>query len=135
VTPEGAVKLAVQDLLTAERIWWCRQNTGSIVLGQGKSRRCFTSGRAGMADILALPRLWRCDRCANLRRDGSRCACGGYRTAVVMPLWIECKRPRGGVHSLAQKEFQREVEAEGHIYLLVSDVRQVVQFLKETIGR
>lgn len=115
MTPEGSLLRTVTDLLTAQRVWWCRQNTGAIVLGEGKSRRCFTSGRKGMADILALPRV---------QPDGD------YRVTVPAPLWLELKSQRG-VQSLAQKEFQREVEAEGHTYLLVRDVQQVIRWLKE----
>jgi hypothetical protein len=117
MTPEGSLLRAVTDLLTAERIWWCRQNTGSIVLGEGKSRRCFTSGRKGMADLLVI-------RTCIYPAHG----CGFISFQRV--LWLELKSLKG-VQSPAQKEFQREVEAEGHAYLLVRDVRQVQTWLKE----
>lgn len=115
MTPEAALLVAVKDLLTAERVWFCRMNTGSIIVGEGQSRRCFTSGRKGMADVLALPRI---------KLDG------GWGYSNVMPVWLELKSPKG-VQSLAQKEFQREVEAEGHTYLLIRDVRQLQTWLKE----
>lgn len=118
MTPEGSLLRTVTDLLTAKHVWHCRQNTGAIVLGAGKSRRCFTSGRKGMADLLALPTVlipaFPTPVCVNAK----------------VPLWLELKSARG-VQSLAQKEFQREVEAEGHTYLLVRDVQQVIDWLKE----
>lgn len=123
MTPEGALLAAVKDLLTAERVWFCRMNTGSIMVGEGQSRRCFTSGRKGMADVLALP--------SHCIYEG-RSPVGVEHLRIEGPriLWLELKSPKG-VQSLAQKEFQREVEAEGHTYLLIRDVRQLQTWLKE----
>lgn len=121
VTPEGSLLKTVGDLLTAERVWWCRMNTGSIVVGEGKSRRCFTSGRKGMADLLALV-----DSRAS-GRDGYGSLCDERH---IVPLWIELKSAVG-IQSAHQREFQREVEAEGHTYLLVRDAREVAKWLKE----
>lgn len=136
-TPEGAVLRAVTDLLTAERIWWMRTNTGTQVLEDthGK-KRVFRAGRSGMADILALPTWPSCSGPApcggtRTRIDGDGCcpACGADAIPQLNVVWIECKSPTGK-QSAAQKEFQTEVEAEGHTYLLVRDVSEAVKWLR-----
>jgi hypothetical protein len=118
MTPEGALLCAVKDLLTAERVWFCRMNTGSLALGEGQSRRYFQAGRKGMADIMAV-------------RKTVYPAHGSGLLLFHRVLWLELKSPKG-VQSDAQKEFQQEVEAQGHVYLLIRDVREVQTWLKES---
>lgn len=131
-TPEGALLRTVGDLLTAERVFWCRMNTGSIVVGDGPKRRCFTSGRKGMADILALPRNAWCGTCnappLRVPRTDKCGACMRHPGRIVLPAWIELKSARG-VQSPHQREFQREVEAEGHIYIVVRSVDDITKWL------
>jgi hypothetical protein len=111
---ESGVLRACLDLLAAERIWHCRMNTGAVKDGG----RFFRFGRKGMADILASPKL----------------------PIYLMPatwdridyafLWIECKSSNGK-QTEAQKEFQKEVEAESHTYLLIRDVSELQKWLKK----
>lgn len=119
VTPESGLLRAVTDLLTAERVWWCRMNTGTQVLeaANGK-RRVFRAGRPGMADLLALV-------------EWDPAPVGGPYLAPrpLAALWIELKALRG-IQSPAQKAFQAEVEREGHAYLLARSTDDVVRFLK-----
>lgn len=136
-TPEGYVLKAVTDLLDAEKVWWCRQNTGTQVLTDPSGRtRVFRAGRSGMADILALPRIAaRCRLCG----FSHACGCGqGINSerilAAPMPTWIECKAPAGR-QSPAQREFQREVETCGHAYLLVFDVATLAIWLRSHLCR
>jgi len=109
VTPEGYVKTAVCELLALHRISHHRLNSGVLLAESQGKRRAIRLAPRGTADILAL-----------VPRDG-----GG-----VTPLYIECKAPKG-TQSPAQKEFQAEVVAQGHAYLLCRDVDQVVAWLRE----
>lgn len=122
---ESGVLRACLDLLAAERIWHCRMNTGAVKDGG----RFFRFGRKGMADILVSPKL-----CTHLSDDGyadaglNKCCTG----AVKLPafIWIECKSDKGK-QTDAQKEFQKEVEAQGHTYLLIRDVSELQEWLKK----
>ena len=139
-TPENGVKRAITDLLDAECIWWMRnQSAVQIIPAQvGQKRRVIKSGRPGMADLLALPYLpARCHLCG----CAHTCDCFEFQThteAIIrtpQPLWIECKRPLGGVQSDLQKTFQAEVLREGHAYLLANSVDVVIDWLRERRGR
>ena len=99
---EGEISRACLDLLAAERIWFRRWNSGAVQTG----KRFFRFGKAGDADIVAIP------------------------NNPLIILWIETKT-RTGKQSPAQKQFQQEVEAEGHTYLLVRDVQTLIDFLEE----
>lgn len=131
--PEASLLRAVCDLLTAERIWWMRCNTGTQVLEHNGRKRAFRAGKVGMADLLAFaaPRAI-CDGCGFER--GAACdeppACEKSWHVLCVPTWIELKSPRG-VQSPAQKAFQAEVEGEGHVYLLIRDVSELQRWLKE----
>jgi len=135
-TPESCVLKAVTDLLTAHRIWWMRNNTGTHVLEHDGRKRVFRAGRPGMADLLALVQQEWCAAChaPPLRQTAFRSqkcvACGRYPERMHLPLWIECKAGRG-VQSDAQKEFQREVEQQGHVYLLARSSNDVWQWLTD----
>ena len=109
---EAAVLRSVTDLLSAERVWWCRMNSGTTVLTDARGKRRVIAGhRPGTADVLAAP-LHKC--------------------GVVAPwfLWVEVKSPTGQ-QSPAQREFQREVEARGMIYMVARSSDDVLQKLRE----
>src|SRR6185312_14927874 len=96
--------------------------------------RVFRFGRPGMADLLALPVQEYCPGCgarpAPLVPGWSKTKCCGRTTDEAhVPLWIECKAGRG-VQSDAQKEFQREVEQQGHVYLLARSSDDVLGWLR-----
>lgn len=136
-TPESYVVQAVKDLLDAERIWYMRCNAGvQVIRGENGRKRVIRGHEAGTADLLAILSEDYCPGCgarpARPLGPGSyKSACCGRTTdTAFVPVWLECKRPKGGVQSEAQREFQRRVEQEGHVYLLVSDVRQVMEFLR-----
>jgi hypothetical protein len=46
-------------------------------------------------------------------------------------IWIECKRPRGGIVSKAQKEFLECVNQHGGIGIVVSSIESLEMKLKE----
>lgn len=133
LTPESALKKAVTDLLDAEHIWWMRTNAGVITGETNGKRWAVHMARKGLADIMALPKVpARCPRC----RCAHGCNCEDGKITrwesivrVPMPLWIETK-VRPGKQSQAQRDFQAEVEAQGHTYLLVYDVQQVIEWIR-----
>jgi hypothetical protein len=119
--PESGVLRACLDLLMAERIWHERRNTGAMK-GSHKGKGWFVRfSKPGTADILASP--WACVAKNHFRADVP---------LIYSPtfLWIECKGSSGR-QSPEQKEFECEVERQGHIYLLVNDVDILRDWLKE----
>jgi hypothetical protein len=101
---ERDVQRACTDLLTAEKVFWVRMNTGAVKL----EKRFVRFGNPGMADILAI-----------LSRGG-----------LQLVAWLEIKASSGGRQSDEQKLFQASVEARGHVYLLISDVDILRDWLK-----
>jgi hypothetical protein len=99
-TPESYVLNACRDYLWAKLIWNIRMNSGAVQDKRGIPVRMHAPGTA---DILAFVNkmaysdtvMWR----------------------YIVPTWIECKAPNGKQSEL-QKEFQREVECMGHVYIL-----------------
>lgn len=117
--PESGVLKACLDLLAAEKIWHRRWNTGAVKTG----KRFFRFGKSGDADILAV-----------LRQDVNflfgELHCDTGPDVVPQVLWIECKS-ESGRQSTEQWLFQKEVEGEGHHYLLVRDVDTMRNWLRE----
>jgi hypothetical protein len=98
----------VLGYLTAKHIFAVRMNSGVQVRTDGGSRRAVHMNAPGTADILAFPRT--------VYEKGT-----AWETDHIQPTWIECKAP-GGWQSELQKSFQRQVEAEGHKYILAFSV-------------
>jgi hypothetical protein len=119
--PESGVLRACLDLLAAERIFHVRMNVGAVKDG----KRFFRFGRKGMADILAIPRLW----VTNQIVDGTLHITHHRFVPVALPLWIEAKASDGQQRP-EQAEFQREVEEQGHSYLLVRSSDDLLEWLK-----
>ena len=113
--PESATLRACLDLLAYEHIWHRRWNTGAIRNAAGRPVKF---GQNGDADILVLPRIF----IELMPHTANR-----YE---FYPLWIECKSSRGK-QSHSQELFQKEVEAAGHHYLLVRDIDQLRDWLRE----
>lgn len=111
--PEAALQRLILDWLAANRIWHERRNTGAVVQSYGGKTRMTRFSRPGTADVMATT--------FNL------CSCGGQ--GFVRIVWIECKAAKGK-QSDAQKTFQQEVEAAGHIYILAFSLDDVVVILK-----
>ena len=81
----------------------------------GKSR-FMRFGVAGQADILAFPRGW--------------CSCGhGACKQRITPTWLEIKAEKGKQSEL-QRSFQQQVEREGHRYLIVRDLQELIDALE-----
>jgi len=108
-TPEGYVSGALRDLFAVERIYAIRVNSGVIVLrNEDGSKRAVRLAAAGTADWLALVPIG----------DGS-----------FLPVWCETKAGKNGL-SPDQEEFRDDVTAKGHVYLIVRDVNDVLDWLR-----
>lgn len=116
--PESGVLRACLDLLTVERIWHERRNTVPVLVDNGRGgKRPIKVGRNGTGDIMATPQAW---------TDAWGVP---VRVRSIAILWIECKSDSGR-QTEDQKNFQAEVEAAGHSYLLVRDVEQLREWLR-----
>ena len=100
---EGDVKSAVLDWLTFNRIPHWRINSGALKTPRGRFIRF---GAKGMSDIYAIG------------KNG-------------MSIWIETKRPRGGVVSAGQREFLDCINRNGGIGIVVNSIESLEQQLKE----
>ena len=100
---EGDVMNAVAQWLALKKIPHWRINSGALKTQRGNLVRF---GARGMADIYAIG------------PDG-------------ISVWIECKRPNGGVVSEAQREFLDCVNRNGGVGIVVSSVESLELQLKE----
>lgn len=116
-----ALVKSVCEYLAAENIWHRRMQTGALVAGE----RFVRFGSRGMADILATP--YKKIYAAPPSSDGF---VHNGELKIHEILWLECKYGSGR-QSLDQKSFQREVEFEGHTYLIVRSIDDVILWLKE----
>lgn len=117
---EAAVKRAVEDLLTAEKIRFYRMNAGDR-FGEHKGKTWRIKGHAkGTPDILATPTI---DSCLNT---------SVFRVKVL--LWIEVKAP-GKKPTDEQSAFAYTVIADGERWILVDDVSQLQKWLRENRAR
>jgi hypothetical protein len=102
---EADVLRAVDQWLALNRIPHWRINSGALKDSQGRLVRF---GAKGMADF---------------------CAIGPAPEGKS--IWIECKRPDGGVVSAAQREFLDMINRHGGIGIVVSSVESLALQLKE----
>lgn len=118
---ESAIQRQITDLLSAEGIFWTRNNTGAMK-GTHKGKPWYVRfGMPGMADLTAYPRTTLRGACAE---------CGfAHAFGNVAVLHIEVKA--GSKQSEAQASFQAHVEGIGHYYLLARSVDAVIAWLKE----
>jgi len=110
--PEAAIQRCITDWLTAMRskgVWWRRMNSGAVTATHNGKSRMVRYGSPGMADIFC-----------TYQETGS-----GYDMAI--PVWIEVKAPKGKQSDL-QMEFESEVEASGHLYLVARSLDDVIDF-------
>lgn len=127
--PESSVLRACLDLLAAEKIWHMRCNSGAL---RDRFNRPVRFGRKGMADILAIVHMV---KSGNLRIEGTSGVIpdGAYYWAI-QPVWIECKSSDGR-QSQEQRDFQNEVVAENHVYLLINDIDVLRDWIKKAQRR
>lgn len=107
-TPEGGVKLAVIDLLTAERIFCLRVNSGNILLtAPNGKKRMVVLAPPGTADIQAIVPA----------------------AGLFMVLWVETKFGKNGL-SRDQIIFREDVLDRGHCYLEARSSDDVLTWLR-----
>lgn len=104
--PEALTQALILDYLAAKRVWFMRMNTGAVLAEHKGKTRMIRYGRKGRADVLA---IW---FTVNM----------GLKV-----LWIETKaatkqRPE-------QKMFQKEVEEEGHFYIVARSLEDVMEVI------
>jgi len=124
---EKETQKAILELLAAERVYAMRLNTGTAFI-EGRRVQAH-SGGAGVADILAFPRVT-----AKFFRDcGLEVPLAEMFERVELPipavLWIEVKTP-DGKQSLHQHMFQHHAESLGMFYLLARSVDDVANWLR-----
>jgi hypothetical protein len=100
---EGPVIKAVDQYLTLKRIPHYRINSGAL---EDKRGHLVRFGATGMSDFYAIG-------------------------PAGISIWIECKRPVGGVVSAAQKEFLDCINRHGGIGIVVNSIESLEQQLKE----
>jgi hypothetical protein len=100
---ESDVLKAVSHWLSLKKIPHWRINSGAL---KDKNNRLVRFGAKGMSDIFAIS------------HNGKS-------------IWIECKRPHGGIVSAAQKEFLDCINRNGGIGIIVSSVESLELQLKE----
>lgn len=109
---ESEIQRACLDYLAARHVFAIRMNTGAMS-GQHNGRNWFLKfGLPGMADVLAFT-------------PHSTPIAHGTNISMQVVVWIEVKNERGKQSAL-QKSFQQRVEAEGHRYLLVRSVQDLI---------
>ena len=114
--PESGVLRACLDFLAAERIWHERRNNVPVMVPAGNGRmRPIKVAQNGTADIMATPFL-------NCIESELR-----YEHEIV-PLWIECKSD-SGKQSQAQIDFEKQVKAAGHQYIVVRSSDELKRWL------
>jgi hypothetical protein len=100
---EGAVMHNVAQYLALKRIPYWRINSGGLKDSHG---RLVKFGAKGMADFYAIG-------------------------PAGISIWIECKRPKGGRLSAAQKEFLDCINRNGGIGIVASSIESLELQLKE----
>lgn len=96
-------------------IFHMRMNTGAVKT----EKRFVRFGTPGCADILAIKRV----------RLSADLGMVGGAVEYFMPIWIECKSSVGK-QSGNQTAFQRLVESEGHRYVVVRSVAEMIAGLQ-----
>lgn len=97
---EKDIMKLVTDWLTMKRIYFVRMNTYS---GKTQSGAWMRQGKKGMADILVI-----------------RSVSKGHSL-----IWLELKKPKGGIQSEAQKLFADSVRIEGHQYHIIRSLEDL----------
>lgn len=97
---EGAIQAQILHYLTLRKVWHRRMNSGAaMMVGRGGKMRPVRFGAPGMPDIFA-------------------------RTPSGSIIWIEVKSATGR-QSPEQREWQREAERFGDVYILARSVDDV----------
>ncbi len=133
--PESGVLRACLDLLAYEHIWHERRNNVPVMVPNGRGgKRPVKVAANGTADIMATPVVKTVAFSTDVMTRDSLTVTRPpqpIREVIVsqMILWIECKSDSGKQRE-AQIEFEREVTAAGHHYLLVRDVDTLRDWLR-----
>ena len=134
---EADVLRSVTELLSRLSVFWIRNNSGAFTFEYKGKQRFFRAGCPGMSDLLACPKVNLCFFCGGKFGENlAVCrACVADREAKVpLMVWIELKS-NAGRQTNEQRQFQRLVEGEGHVYLIARSAAEVYEWLKEHAGK
>jgi hypothetical protein len=118
---EAQISRAVMDYLAARHIFAVRMNSGTTVMVSNGKRRAIHMNAPGTADILAFPHYFFRDHTDTKHEE-------------IIPTWLELKTAAGKQSEL-QASFQRQVEAEGHVYAIIRSVEDVEIALRAILGQ
>lgn len=111
---ERDVLKACMDWLKIKRVFHYRQNTGAHAANYKGTDRFIRYGVPGAPDIVAVKQLWFHERDTGLLKT------------LAEYVAIEVKAP-SGEQSVAQKQFQANLEAAGGRYILVHSVEELIE--------
>ena len=103
----------LETLQAMGKLWYTRLNSGTFVMGEGKSKRVIRGTKAGTADFLVIRRCY---------------PLGAPNKDEVFVTFLEVKTEKGRQNQ-AQIDFQKLVESQGHLYKIVKSVDEVISLL------
>lgn len=98
------------------KLVFMRLNSGSVIVPGKNKNYHIKLAPEGTADVLVIQK-W--------------VPIGAPNKVEILVYFIETKAPDGGKQSPAQVEFQKQVEAQGAIYILVRNLQDVIDEFKE----
>lgn len=126
---EAGIQKACIELLNAVGIPNFRMNAGDrFGTYKGKTWR-IRGHEKGTADLLALPEVTVFIPMPEVGINHQ-----GRSHPHMWALWLEIKRP-GEKQTPEQRDFQYRMESRGHVYLVITDVSQLQDWLKQNGAR
>ena len=115
---EGQIKNAIQDYLETlqnmGKLIYLRLNSGTFIMGEGKTKRVIRGTKAGTSDFLVLQRWY---------------PQGAPNKVETYAIFLEVKTAKSKQNQ-AQIEFQKLVESQGHLYKIVRSFEEVQDIFK-----
>ena len=104
----------LQVLKNQGKLWFCRMNSGKALVKKGDKHYSLTLAPEGTADILVITNNGRYD---------------APNKFYALPLFLEIKSPTGK-QTKAQKEFQKEIEAQGCLYRIIRSIDELMGIIR-----
>ena len=113
---EAMIQASILQYLAARHIFAMRMNSGTQIVNDNGHKRAIHMHEPGTADILAFPQVEVEGYCGVMHDE-------------IKPFWIEVKSATGK-QTPVQKSFQRQVEDEGHKYIIARSIEDVEAALR-----
>ncbi len=110
---KGGISDYLETLQSMGKLLYWRLNSGVFIMGEGKSKRVIRGTKAGTSDFLVIRRCY---------------PLGAPNKDEVFVLFLEVKRATSKQNQ-AQIGFQKLVESQGHRYIVVRSVDEVISLL------